>query len=240
MAGPVKRSVMVAGHATSISLEPVFWDALKHAAGELQLPLSALVARIDADRIAAPKPANLGSALRVWLFERASERNRPLSSSPFSRDDVTIREVPPTPVAIMEHRGDPATIPATARRFHAWRKANGVSPKTSASFVLFLSDGEPRVQSDYAIDLCVEVEQPVRADDADVKGGIIPGGRCAVLRVDGASNNHRPAVLYLRREWLPGSGEEERDFPPYCRRQFVSTPDDAGNEVFAELFLPLK
>lgn len=71
MAGPVKRSVQIAGHATSISLEPVFWEALVEAATEQSLPLSALVARIDAVRIEAPDPANLASAIRVWLFERA-------------------------------------------------------------------------------------------------------------------------------------------------------------------------
>ena len=71
MAGPVKRSIMIAGHSTSISLEPVFWDALKEAAAAEGLPLSALVARIDAERIAGDPPANLASALRVWLFERA-------------------------------------------------------------------------------------------------------------------------------------------------------------------------
>ena len=70
MAGPVKRSVMIAGHATSISLEPVFWDALKAAADEERVPLSALVARIDAARIEEADPSNLASAIRVWLFER--------------------------------------------------------------------------------------------------------------------------------------------------------------------------
>ena len=71
MTGPVKRSVMIAGHATSISLEPVFWDALRDAAAEEGLPLSALVARIDAQRVQFADPANLASAIRVWLFERA-------------------------------------------------------------------------------------------------------------------------------------------------------------------------
>lgn len=61
---------MVAGHATSISLEPVFWDALREAADAEKLPLNALVARIDAERIEARQPANLASAIRVWLFER--------------------------------------------------------------------------------------------------------------------------------------------------------------------------
>ncbi len=71
MAGPVKRSVMIAGHATSISLEPVFWAALVEAAAAEHVPLSALVARIDAARVEADAPANLASAIRVWLFERA-------------------------------------------------------------------------------------------------------------------------------------------------------------------------
>ena len=69
--GPVKRSVMIAGHATSISLEPIFWDALREAAEAEQLPLSALVARIDAERVRAKNPPNLASTVRVWLFERA-------------------------------------------------------------------------------------------------------------------------------------------------------------------------
>ena len=68
--GPVKRSIMIAGHATSISLEPVFWEALRAVAEAEQLPLNALVARIDAERVAQGDPPNLASAIRVWLFER--------------------------------------------------------------------------------------------------------------------------------------------------------------------------
>lgn len=153
--------------------------------------------------------------------------------------DVTIRDVPPTPVAIMEHRGDRSALSVTAQRFHAWRKAAGLSPKTSASFTVFRSGREPRVAADYAIDLCVETDLPIGADD-QVKAGIIPGGRCAVLRVDGTSNNHEPAAIYLYRVWLPVSGEEARDFPIYCQRRLSFFPDAPGHEVFAELFLPLK
>lgn len=71
MSGPVKRSVAIAGHPTSISLEPLFWQALVEAAATEGVTLSALVARIDAARICTPEPANLASAVRVWLFERA-------------------------------------------------------------------------------------------------------------------------------------------------------------------------
>jgi predicted DNA-binding ribbon-helix-helix protein len=75
-AGPVKRSITIAGHATSISLEPVFWRALEAAAAARNLPLSALVAQIDALRIAAPVPPNLASALRSWAFDTFSDNNR--------------------------------------------------------------------------------------------------------------------------------------------------------------------
>lgn len=73
-AGPVKRSVTIAGHPTSISLEPPFWNALEQEASARELPLNALIARIDVMRIAADDPPNLASAIRSWLFSLPSEK----------------------------------------------------------------------------------------------------------------------------------------------------------------------
>ncbi|KTF69551.1 ribbon-helix-helix domain-containing protein [Sphingomonas sp. HT-1] len=70
--GPVKRSITIAGHPTSISLEPIFWAALEAAAGKASLPLSALVAAIDHARIGAEDPPNLASAIRTWLMAQRS------------------------------------------------------------------------------------------------------------------------------------------------------------------------
>ena len=71
--GPVKRSITIAGHATSISLEPLFWQALEVAAATRRLPLNALVAAIDHARIQAEHAPNLASAIRSWLmYERDS------------------------------------------------------------------------------------------------------------------------------------------------------------------------
>ena len=67
-AGPVKRSVTIAGHQTSISLEPLFWQTLERAAAARGLPLNALIAAIDAARIQSDDPPNLASALRSWLL----------------------------------------------------------------------------------------------------------------------------------------------------------------------------
>jgi predicted DNA-binding ribbon-helix-helix protein len=71
-APPKKRSVLIAGHQTSISLEPMFWRALEAAARERGCPLNALVAEIDVARLDADQPPNLTSAIRQWLFERSS------------------------------------------------------------------------------------------------------------------------------------------------------------------------
>ena len=67
---PVKRSVEIAGHKTSVSLEPLFWDLLRAAAEREGLPLNALVARIDAERITADTPSGLAGAIRLWLAAR--------------------------------------------------------------------------------------------------------------------------------------------------------------------------
>jgi predicted DNA-binding ribbon-helix-helix protein len=70
-APPVKRSVTIAGHETSVALEPMFWSALEQAAAGTEQPLNALIARIDAERLEAARPPNLASALRQWLFREA-------------------------------------------------------------------------------------------------------------------------------------------------------------------------
>jgi predicted DNA-binding ribbon-helix-helix protein len=62
----VKHSLTIAGHATSLTLEPIFWVALQAAAAAEGKALAALVAEIDEART-----TNLSSAVRVWLFQRA-------------------------------------------------------------------------------------------------------------------------------------------------------------------------
>jgi AraC family transcriptional regulator len=158
----------------------------------------------------------------------------------FTPDDVQIRDVPPTPVAVLEHRGDRARIGETRERFIAWRKAAGLSPETSPTFMVFRSERLPANPADYSMDLCAGTDRPVEPNDQDMKPGVIPGGRCAVLRYPGNTNNLEPAALYLYRDWLPASGEEARDFPIYSQRRLSLIPEASAHEVVLELFLPLK
>jgi predicted DNA-binding ribbon-helix-helix protein len=61
----VKRSVAIAGHKTSVSLEDAFWNGLKEIAAERHMNLSELVAEIDAQR----QHGNLSSALRLFVLD---------------------------------------------------------------------------------------------------------------------------------------------------------------------------
>jgi predicted DNA-binding ribbon-helix-helix protein len=59
-----KRSIVVAGHKTSVSLEDQFWNSLKEIAGERGMTLTELIRAIDADR----QHANLSSAIRLFVL----------------------------------------------------------------------------------------------------------------------------------------------------------------------------
>ena len=138
-----------------------------------------------------------------------------------------------------EHRGDRRTIDATIQRFIAWRKAAGLSPKTSPTFNIWYSERDPVNSADYSMDLCVGIKAgyAIEPNEDGVKAREIPVGRCAVLRVTGDTHNLEPAALFLYRDWLPASGEEMRDFPIYCQRLFLNQPELG---TAAELFLPLR
>lgn len=66
-----KRSVLIAGHPTSVSLEPEFWDAVKELAEERGLSINALIGEIDGCRA-----GNLSSAIRVHVLSALRQRTR--------------------------------------------------------------------------------------------------------------------------------------------------------------------
>ena len=151
---------------------------------------------------------------------------------------VTLVDMPATTVAVMPHRGDPARLGATIRRFIAWRREAGLTPRTSATYTVF-HDPEPEDPADFHIDLCAATPAPLSAGEAGVEAGTIPGGACAMLKVTGASDDLSRAANFLYREWLPASGRETRDFPLYCRR-VTFFPDVPEHEAVSELYLPVK
>jgi predicted DNA-binding ribbon-helix-helix protein len=65
-----KRSLTIAGHRTSIALEPEFWDGLEALARKRAMPLTTLIEQLDRER----EGPNLSSALRVAVLRDARER----------------------------------------------------------------------------------------------------------------------------------------------------------------------
>jgi predicted DNA-binding ribbon-helix-helix protein len=61
----VKRSIVIAGHKTSVSLEDAFWKGLKEIASGRDMTLSDLVAAIDSER----QHGNLSSAIRLFVLD---------------------------------------------------------------------------------------------------------------------------------------------------------------------------
>lgn len=70
-----KRSVTIAGHRTSVSLEQAFWDVLKEIAAAEGCSVAAIIARMDVQTtLPDGKKANLSSALRVYVLEKIRAR----------------------------------------------------------------------------------------------------------------------------------------------------------------------
>ena len=81
-----KHSVRIAGHRTSLSVEAAFWEQLKAIADRRGLSLNKLIAEIDQVRSRDAKPANLSSAIRVFvLAQLLTERSAtPVHDAPFT------------------------------------------------------------------------------------------------------------------------------------------------------------
>jgi len=70
MMKPEKRSITIAGHATSVSLEPVFWDVLKEMAAESGQSVPNLIRQLDAEARAASLSSTLRVAALLWVQNR--------------------------------------------------------------------------------------------------------------------------------------------------------------------------
>ena len=87
----VKRSIVIAGHKTSVSLEDAFWKSLKEIAGGRDVTLSDLVAAIDSER----RHGNLSSAIRLFVLDHyRTQRPIPVVETKLSREPHDLRNSP--------------------------------------------------------------------------------------------------------------------------------------------------
>ena len=73
-----KRSIVVSGHATSISMEDAFWNTLGDIAEERKISLSALITQIDQER----STSNLSSAIRLFVLHEMQQKIASIPTNP--------------------------------------------------------------------------------------------------------------------------------------------------------------
>jgi predicted DNA-binding ribbon-helix-helix protein len=89
----IKRSIVIAGHKTSVSLEDAFWKGLKEIADDRDVTLSELVSSIDTDR----QHGNLSSAIRLFVLDHYRNHSAVPREAAISRDIIGMR----TPTSVL-------------------------------------------------------------------------------------------------------------------------------------------
>lgn len=154
--------------------------------------------------------------------------------------DVNIVNFPEMKVALLEHRAAPELVNNSVMRFIAWRKSSGLSPvKTSKTLGLIYDDPATVEPEQFRFDICGEVDDAVPDNPQGVKSGLIPGGRCGVVRHLGPHESIGEKIYYLYRDWLPDSGEELRDAHLFFHYLNLRS-EVAEHELITDVYLPLK
>ena len=88
----IKRSIVIGGRKTSVSLEDPFWDGLKNIAHAQRVTLSELVAQIDDAR----KQSNLSSAIRLFVLEHFQNENKRVDETDTRRASASAEDTQAT------------------------------------------------------------------------------------------------------------------------------------------------
>lgn len=153
---------------------------------------------------------------------------------------VEIVEFAPVQVAALEHRGAVERVNDSVAKFIAWRRESGLSPRErSRTFGIAHDNPDTTEPERFRFDVCGEVSAEVPPNPQGVVTKQIPGGRCARVRHVGSHARIGESIYPLYREWLPGSGEELRDFPLYFHYLNL-LPDTPDSELLTDIYLPLR
>lgn len=151
--------------------------------------------------------------------------------------EVRIVDFKETPVAVLEHRGSPMLANDSVRTFCQWRKDNELTGGNT--YGIIYNDPATTEPDQFHFDICGTLPRPIPENSLGITNKTLPGGRCAVVRHHGSRDNLGEAAYYLYREWLPGSGEELRDFPLFLH-YLNFFPDVPEHELVTDVYLPLK
>jgi len=167
---------------------------------------------------------------RYWF--RIPERNITV--------DVEIVQFETTRIAVLAHRGPTDRLNESVGHFIAWRKATPYSPKDSCrTFGIAYDNPDTTEPEKFRFDIGGEIRGDIAPNPQGVVEKVIPGGRCARVRYLGSHMRLGESIYPLYRNWLPGSGEELRDFPLYFHYLNL-LPETPEGELVTDIYLPLK
>jgi AraC family transcriptional regulator len=132
----------------------------------------------------------------------------------FNLKDVRIESVPSAYVIALEHRGDYQTIGHSFEKLCAWAAGKGFFRNDSRSWGIYYDDPSSKPKSDLVSEACVEAPANERGEGS-FRAITTPGGKCAVFEFTGPYSDLEKPYRWLYETWLPQSGEEPRDAPPF-------------------------
>ena len=153
--------------------------------------------------------------------------------------EARLVEFPATAVAMLTHRGSPATEHATVRTLVAWKLLHRfVDPLRHRHYGIHHHDPRTTRTEDYRVDFCLSLATEVPANDAGIVPAVIPRLFCALAR-DVGSRTDNQAARWLREHWLPRSGMSVGDHPPIFHYLNVG-PLGQPADMITDVYLPLR
>jgi AraC family transcriptional regulator len=154
----------------------------------------------------------LSAALRESQLNQRNERVK--ESSMFNIHDVSIKSIAPVRVFALQHHGDYQTIGHSFEKLAAWAAGKGFLRDNARSWGIYYEDPSSKPKAELLSEACVEAP-----DEASSEGNYrvltTPGGKCAVFEFTGPYSDLEKPYRWLYETWLPQSGEELRDEPPF-------------------------
>lgn len=160
-----------------------------------------------------------GSLAAALQMKRSSQ---PLPKE-MTMQEVTIRNYEPLHVVALRHKGDYTLIGGTFDQLCAWAAGKGLLNGPARSFGIYYDDPESKPVAELLSDACLTVPAGFKPE-APFAVTQTPGGRCALMIHIGPYAELHKAYTWLYTEWLPKSGEEPGDQPPF--EEYLNDPRD--------------
>ena len=169
-----------------------------------------------------PTAYRVHGSLAAELQVKRSQRStfQPLSKELIMRE-VTLQTVESLRVVALRHRGDYMNIGSTFERLGAWAVGKNLCDASTRSFGIYYDDPDSMPLADLKSDACMTVAHSF-TPEAPYTVTQTPSGRCAQMIHVGPYSELYDAYRWLYTEWLPKSGEEPGDQPPF--EEYLNDP----------------